>query len=270
MTQHFYVPSEHPKPTAAAETVMKRATPKPDIGKEAEQRQSWQDIPQLKLTDRRLARSKIVAATRSDPTYIAIDILRTRVMGMIREHGWKTLAITSPRGGCGKTTLTLNLAFSLARQSTFKVGVVDLDLRRPTVARRLNCQHAGALEGFLQGNRDLSQSLLRYGTNLVFAPNTVPVEKPAELLDNCINGQAIATMRAALGLDLIVFDLPPMLAADDALVVLPAVDAMLLVAAAGESTISEIESCERDLSQAEKLAGIVLNKCQYLPDRYGY
>jgi len=272
MTQHFSFPPEAKNPLtvgipASVEDALANGGDNPRATFE---RQAWDEIPELKLNARRLARNRIVAAARTDPTYIAIDILRTKLMGMIRENGWKTLAITSPRGGCGKTTLALNLAFSLSQQPNFRSGLVDLDLRRPNVARLLHCQQAGALEGFLRGRQSLSQSVFRMGHNLVVAPNAVPVEGPAELLDECIPGPGISAMREALGLDLILYDLPPMLAADDALVVLPAVDAMLLVAAAGESTLSEIESCERDLSQPGKLAGIVLNKCRYLPDRYGY
>lgn len=272
MTQHFSVPPEAQELATSGVNIMvdDLSSDDDDQSRPDLQRQTWDELPQLKLNARRLARNRIVAAARTDPTYIAIDILRTKLMGMIREHGWKSLAITSPRGGCGKTTLALNLAFSLSQQPKFKTGLVDLDLRRPNIARLLHCQQAGGLEDFLRGRTKLGQSVFRIGCNLVVAPNAVPVSGPAELLAECITGPSIVAMRETLGLDLILYDLPPMLAADDALVVLPSVDAMLLVAAAGESTISEIESCERDLSQTGKLAGIVLNKCGYLPDRYGY
>jgi Mrp family chromosome partitioning ATPase len=233
-------------------------------------RQAWNDLPELKLNARRMARARIVAATRRDPTHMAVDMLRTRLMDVIRKNGWHTLGITSPRGGCGKTTLAINLALSFTQQSDFRVGLLDLDLRRPAISRVLRCEQPGDIEGFLRGYRPMAQSLVRYRHNLAIAPNSVPVLGAAELLIDCIPSEAISQMQQALDLDLLIYDLPPMLAADDALAILPSIDAMLLVAAAGETRLSEIDSCERDLSLHGKFAGLVLNKCRYVPDRYGY
>lgn len=233
-------------------------------------RQAWSDLPELKLNARRMARSRIVAATRQDPTHIAIDMLRTHLMDAIREHGWSTIGITSPRGGCGKTTLAINLALSFTQQTDFRVGLLDLDLRRPAVARLLGCEQPGDIEGFLRGYRTMAQSLVRYRHNLAVAANAVPVLGAAELLIDCIPSEVISQMRQALELDLLIYDLPPMLAADDALAILPAIDAMLLVAAAGETRLSEIDDCERNLSRHEKFGGLILNKCRYVPNAYGY
>lgn len=233
-------------------------------------RPSWGDLSVLEFSSPRMRRNRIVAADRSDPSYVAIDMLRTRLMSDIRERHWSTLAITSPRGGCGKTTLALNLAFSFAQQSDFRVGLLDLDLRRPSLARVLGQDEYHDIEGFLRGQRSMVQSVMRHRDRLALVLNIKPVSDAAELLMACVPGAALTAMREALGLDLVIFDLAPMLAADDTLAILPAVDAALLVAAAGETTMNEISACERDLSQYGKLAGIVLNKCRYLPERYGY
>lgn len=247
-----------------------RAFAAPEPVPPAPRKRTWRDLPTIDLSNQRLRRNRIVSADRSDPSHVAIDMLRTRLMGSFRDTRCPTLAITSPRGGCGKTTLALNLAFSFAQQKDLRVGLIDLDLRRPSVARLLGHDEPCDLEGFLRGDRTMAQSLLRYGPSLVFALNTLRVTSPAELLMECIPGTVLPMMRESLDLGLIIFDLPPMLAADDTLAVLPAVDGVLLVAAAGETSMSEIDTCERDLSQHGKLAGIVLNKCRYLPDRYGY
>jgi Mrp family chromosome partitioning ATPase len=230
----------------------------------------WNELAEIKMNAWRLARHRIVAATRAHDTHLAIDVLRTKLMGMIRQNGWKTLGITSPRGGSGKTTLALNLAFSFAWQADFRVGLLDLNLRRPKISRVLHCEQSHDIEGFLRGYRSMPQSIIRHRNNLVVATNALPVPQPAELLMECVPGTAISGMREMLGLDLILYDLPPMLASDDALAVLPGVDAMLLVAAAGETTTRELDICERELSRPGKLAGIVLNKCRFLPERFGY
>ncbi len=233
-------------------------------------RHSWRDLPAINLSNQHLRRNRIVSVDRSHPSHVAVDMLRTRLMGTHGGNRCDTLAITSPRGGCGKTTLALNLAFSFAQQTNFRVALLDLDLRRPSVARLLGHDRPCDLKSFLRGHRSMAESLLRHDESLVFALNTQRVASAAELLMECIPGTAVPMMREGLDLDLIILDLPPMLAADDVLAILPSVDRVLLVAAAGETTMSEIDICERDLSQHGKLAGTVLNKCRYLPDRYGY
>ena len=46
--------------------------------------------------------------------------------------------------------------------------------------------------------------------------------------------------------------------------------AMLLIAAAGTTTMREIDDCERELSERSNVMGVVLNKCDFIPDNYGY
>ena len=231
---------------------------------------AWADLPQLMPNVTRMARSRIVTAYRADPRHIEIDMLRTRLLTRVREFNWGTLAVTSPRGGCGKTTLALNLAFSFAQLPFLRIGLVDLDLRRPKIARLLKCETESDIEPFLRGHKGLADSAVRLRQNLAVVPNSVRVSQPAELLVECVNGGSIEMLRQALGLDLLIFDLPPMLAADDALAVMPAVDGMLLVAAAGRTTLDDIDICHRELLQHDKFAGLVLNRCQYLPERFGY
>ena len=55
----------------------------------------------------------------------------------MRTNGWKTLAVTSPTDGNGKTLTAINLAISLAQDVNQTIVLVDLDLRRPTLGRYL-------------------------------------------------------------------------------------------------------------------------------------
>ena len=61
-------------------------------------------------------RNRIVSFTMTDPSHVAFNVLRTKVQKALQDNGWKSLAITSPTAGCGKTTVAINLALSLARQ----------------------------------------------------------------------------------------------------------------------------------------------------------
>jgi Mrp family chromosome partitioning ATPase len=57
-----------------------------------------------------------------------------------------------------------------------------------------------------------------------------------------------------------------MLDSDDAMGFLDQVDCVLLVAAAGQTSLREIDVCEQDLSAQTNVLGVVLNKCRYMDD----
>ena len=77
-------------------------------------------------------------------------------------------------------------------------------------------------------------------------------------------------MKADLNPDTVIYDLPPMLTCDDVMAFLPNVDCVLLIAGAEISTVDEIDRCENDLAQQTNVLGVVLNKCRYAGEEYGY
>ena len=100
------------------------------------------------------------------------------------------------------------------------------------------------------------------GTNtglltVLAAPNSVL--NPTEQIVSSTMRTVMSGLRKDPRYRLIIFDLPPMLTSDDFLAFLPQVDAALLVASAGETTVHDIAECER-LIDPDKLLGCVLNK----------
>lgn len=77
-------------------------------------------------------------------------------------------------------------------------------------------------------------------------------------------------LRSAFQPDVIIYDLPPMMMSDDAMAFLPHMDCMLLVAGAEKTSLDEVDTCERELSENTNLLGVVLNQCRYTSDSYGY
>ena len=69
-----------------------------------------------------------------------------------------------------------------------------------------------------------------------------------------------------------IFDMPPMQAGDDVMAFASRVDCVLLVAAAEETTIKQVDLCERNLATQTNVLGVILNKCRYMGDEdsYGY
>lgn len=230
----------------------------------------WTRLPQVQINRMQAAKERIVTIDRTDHAHFSFDILRTKILKIMRQNNWTSIAITSPTLGCGKTVVSLNLAFSLASLSDVRTVLLDLDLRQPKVARVLGIEHPPSLEDFLKGEAPIEQTFTRFGDNLAIGANAQPVAHAAELLHGRDVGTRIAELKDELNPNLIIFDLPPMLVNDDVLAFLPHVDCAVLVAAAETSTISEIDICERTLREESNVVGVVLNKCQYEPEKYGY
>jgi Mrp family chromosome partitioning ATPase len=196
--------------------------------------------------------------------------MRTRLLQQLRLQGWRRVAITSPGPACGKTTLALNLAFSLARQRDQRTILIEVDLRRPGMAKVLGLREPVQVSRVLEGAAPFGQHAVRHGTNLAIAANQGPARNPAELLQHSGVKAVLAGIEADYAPTVMLFDLPPMLTSDDVMAFVPHVDAVLLVAAAEKTTIAEIDTCERDLAAHTNVMGVVLNKCRFIDPRAGY
>jgi protein-tyrosine kinase len=231
---------------------------------------AWGEIETFAPNPRLLARNRIVTFEDADPAHSHYDMLRTKVLHAMRRGGWTSLGITSPTNGCGKTTVALNIAFSLANQPDLKTVLVDLDLRRPAVARLIGLNTAQSMAGVLQGTRSITESFVRYGDNLAIGSNTQGMRNSAELLMNAATAEGVASIRRAFLPDVLVYDLPPMLQSDDAMAFLAHLDCVLLVAGAEKSRLDEVDKCEKDLAEHANVLGVVLNMCRYASEDFGY
>ena len=226
-------------------------------------------LRRVSLDARRLERNRIVARSMSDPNHVAFNMLRTRVRKMMRDNGWKKLAITSATPGCGKSLVTLNLGFSMARSKGNRTVIVDLDLKRPSLAKTLGIKHTGSVGRFLEGGGRVEDCFVEVEENLIIGLNSDHLQHSSELL----HGPRMAEMMKfifSLSPDQVLFDLPPMRSSDDALAFLPSVDAALLVVAAGTTTVADVDECEQQIAQLDKYVGIVMNKTEAAAKDYYY
>ena len=230
----------------------------------------WENLPSFSPDPDRMRRERIVCFERSDPAHMTFDMMRTKILRMMAENGWSSLAITSPTPECGKTMASLNLAFSFAQQKDSRTVLMDLDLRRPAVAETLGMSGKNEIEEFLRAGGGTDGNFVRYGDGLAIGASPRPARNPAELLNHASCGAALARMKADFHPDTVIYDLPPMLTCDDVMAFLPNVECVLLVAGAEISTVDEIDRCEHDLAQQTNVLGVVLNKCRYVGEEYGY
>ncbi len=209
-----------------------------------------------------LEEHRIVAYNKASQHNWAFDVLRTQVLQKMDEKGWRTLAITSPTLESGKTVVSINLAMSIAHHSQRTAMLVDFDLRRPRVASYLGLSRNPSLNEVLAGQAQLHEAMVNPGLpRLVVVPTNRPVPKAAEVLSSQSVGALIEDLRDRYDDRTVIFDLPPMMAGDDVMSVLPRIDAVLMVIGNGNSTKSEIEESMRHIP-ADRLLGVVLNKAE--------
>jgi protein-tyrosine kinase len=224
----------------------------------------------VKLQQKHLEESRIVAFDKKDPKSMSFDLLRTHVLQKMEENGWRTLAITSPTPESGKTVVAINLAMSIARQTNKTAMLVDFDLRRPKVGTYLGIHMEKSMNDLLDGTADLPDVLVNPSIpRLVVLPTKSAVRNSTEMLSSRKIAELVKDLRERYKSRIVIFDLPPVLVTDDAIALLPKIDCVLMVVANGVSTRREIEDSLR-LLPAAKLIGTILNKAEVETQAYYY
>ena len=223
----------------------------------------WAGLKAFKPSIRRLRRNRIVAADGGRPA-MDFDVIRTRMMQVMQANSWKRVAVTSPTAACGKSTMVMNLAYSLARHRDHKTMVIEMDLRKPALSRAMQIPGEHQFSRVLEGRAPFEEHAVRVGDNLIFATNTNAVNGSAELLQSPGTAEALDDLNARYAPDTMIFDMPPMLTGDDTMAFLARVDCVLLLAAAEQTSIKQIDKCERDIASQTNVMGVILNKCRYM------
>jgi Mrp family chromosome partitioning ATPase len=214
---------------------------------------------------------RIVAYDGKDQRSRSFDMLRTEVLRSMDLKGWKTLAVTSPTPSCGKTLIATNLALSMAREPERQVFLADLDLRKPQVAGCLGLKCGEGVLGVIEGRIDVDGATIRAraGSSRLEVLPTAPASNPSDLVASRAMKTLLQDVTGHGQSRIAILDLPPLLTGHDVISILPQVDCVLLVAAVGTSTVSEIEECNKYL-QATDLVRFVLNKAPESTTRYSY
>jgi len=122
----------------------------------------------------------------------------------------------------------------------------------------------------MQGDIKFSDHGLRFGNNVAFGLNNGPISNSSEILQSAKAQECLAEIDARYNPDITLFDLPPLLGADDTFGFLKNVDCALLVAEADKTTIAQIDVAERQLAELTNVLGVILNKSRYMSKDVGY
>jgi protein-tyrosine kinase len=225
--------------------------------------------PEVELDADHLRSQRIVAFDGKDPHSRSFDMLRTEVLRSMDLMGWKTLAVTSPTPNCGKTLTAINLALSIARQPERQVLLADLDLRRPRLASYTGLTCEGGTVAVIEGKVGLENAVARGrvgDSQLEFLP-TLPAANYSDLVSSRAMKLFLEDITRPAHSQIVVLDLPPLLAGHDVISILPQVDCVLLVTAVGTTTVAEIQEANKYLADAS-IVRVVLNKVTQTSNPY--
>ena len=247
----------------------RRQQPLPDDNKERTQ-YDYVATRSVKPEEDVLRGNRIVAPFRNDARSTAFHMLRAQILKKLRDHHWRSIAVTSSKTGEGKSVLATNLAISISMEFNQTVLLVDADLRQPRIGNLLGIESERGLGDYLNQNVPVQDILINPGMErLVVLPSTGKYANASELLSGPRMQRLAEELKVRYSDRIIIYDLPPLLAGDDAMVCLPYADSVLMVVGEGQSTEEEILQSQH-LLEDYNLLGVVLNKSTDSPPKYGY
>jgi protein-tyrosine kinase len=217
-----------------------------------------------------LESKRIVDPARVDPAAAAFRMLRTQVLQRMDDKGWRSLAVLSPNAEDGKTTTATNLAVSLAYDHRHTVLLVDCDLKHPGIAGALGIAPEFGLDDVLTGRARVEQCLYHPEgfERLVILPARAAVANSSEALSSTRARNLVSELQTRYPERIVLFDLPPILGADDALAFLPLADCALMVVAERSTKREDLLRC-MELVTKIPIVGTVLNRSAAVLRAYG-
>ncbi len=241
--------------------------------------QSTNDFKNLHYTKTRiqsvspeyLRENRVIAGFPDEPNSNQFRILRTQVMQELNENDWNSVAITAAHPNAGKSLVAANLAVSLSLMTNITVLLVDLDLRKPSVHQYFGLNIKQGLYEHLTKGVPLDNILINPGLDrLVILPGSKPTSGSSELLASKETLMMLDEIRNRYQSRIILYDLPPLVGFDDAMVVLPKIDTAFLVVEANKTTEAELQQSMQVLDD-HPFMGYVFNKADQLDlIHYGY
>ena len=203
----------------------------------------------------------------------AYKLLRTKLEhSFTSEKECRIISVSSATPSEGKSLSSVNLAYSLARLNK-RVLLIDCDMRRPTLAEKMNLKTHPGLSDYLIGRMDFQEVCQRYdcgedyGNFRVVPAGHVP-PNPLELLSSEKMAWTMEKLRSHF--DYIILDMPPVGEVSDALSIAKQTDGILLVVRQGQCSRAGLKDAVQQFEfVGGKILGVLMNGVQGYRVGYG-
>jgi capsular exopolysaccharide synthesis family protein len=199
----------------------------------------------------------VAALNPHSPVAEQYRTLRTRIAHRDDGSQLRTIIITSPDAGDGKSLTAGNLALAIAQEFQRRVVLIDANLRSPSIHSLFGVPATPGLTELAAGEASLDEVMVYLPEHrLTVIPAGAGSEFPTELLGSAGMRRVIDTLHARF--DRILLDMPPVIPLADVRTVAPMTDGIVMVVRAG---ITQRPVLDQALSAVEggKVVGVVLN-----------
>ena len=193
------------------------------------------------------------------PSAEAYRILRTNIQFTNIDKTIKSIVITSPGPGEGKSTIIVNLAVAMAHNNK-RVLLIDTDLRKPNIHTFFGLDNSKGVTNVLSEDIEYAKVIQHtdIGKLYILASGPIP-PNPSELLGSHKIKSLLNDVKEEY--DMVLFDSPPVCLVTDAAVLSTIVDGVILVCASGQTTIENAKNAKALLNKVNaNILGVVLNK----------
>lgn len=196
--------------------------------------------------------------------------IRTNIQFSMVDENFKSLVITSAGPGSGKSIISANLAATFASENK-KVLLVDADLRKPTVHKTFRVKNSDGLTTLLT-DRGAQIDDMVYRTHIeglyTLTSGAIP-PNPAELLASNRMNELMKELEGVF--DLIIYDMPPVIAVTDAQIMASKVDGTIFVLPKGQASKEEVIKAKELLDMVNaNVIGAIFNRVEKSSDSYYY
>lgn len=205
-----------------------------------------------------------------DPTVESLRSLRTSINFALNGSRKKVITLGGCAPGVGKSFLSVNLAHVMGAANT-KVLVIDADMRLGHLDRYLGGRKEPGLSQILSGQASLGEAVYvsPYNQNIHFLPSGPYPPNPYELISGPRLGPLLETCSEEY--DVVIVDVPPVLAVAEGLILSRHATANFLVVKAGMQSVQEVRvALDRIRQNGIKLEGFVFNDLTRQAASYTY
>lgn len=205
----------------------------------------------------------------------AYKLLRTNLQySFADDMGCHTIGITSSSRGEGKSTTSINTAYTLAEAGS-RVLLLECDLRLPSISTKLHLKRKPGLSEILSNRDYLENTIQKFSRQKkngkveidVITSGEIP-PNPSEMLGS--NRMALFIKKLSQNYDYIIFDLPPVMAVSDAVIVSKLLNGVVVVV---RDSYTEGNSLKETISQLKfvnaKILGFVYTFAPGFSKDYG-
>ena len=202
----------------------------------------------------------------------AIKTIRTNLAFSMIDKEMKTILLTSPQSGDGKSFITANLAVAYAQEDK-KVLVVDCDLRKGRqhqIFEVMNVTSGGYSNLILNYKEDTKLDKYIVSTsnkNIDLLPTGPTPPNPVELLASESNQKLMKNLREHY--DVILLDCPPVLGLSDTMIMTKYSDANLIVVSSRKTKVESLDKAKKVFEQAKaNITGVIINRASVKDNSY--